>query len=159
MLELLRVIREQEPTKPSTRLSTAEGLPALAVNRGIEPAKLAKLLRGELDWIVMKALEKDRNRRYETASAFAADVQRNLNGEPVLACPASAWYRVRKFAWRNRRALSAVALVVMALVAGSVVSTWQAIRANRQRDLALQAEERATTLEGQVSLTVGPDCL
>ena len=78
MLEMLRVIREQEPSKPSTKLSTAEGLPTLAANRGTEPAKLTKLVRGELDWIVMKALEKDRNRRYETANGFAMDVQRVL---------------------------------------------------------------------------------
>src|SRR5947209_18598680 len=75
MLEMLRVIREDEPSKPSTKLSTAEGLPTLAANRGTEPAKLMKLVRGELDWIVMKALEKDRNRRYETANGFAADIQ------------------------------------------------------------------------------------
>ena len=75
MLEMLRVIREQEPSKPSTKLSTADGLPTLAANRGTEPAKLTKLVRGELDWIVMKALEKDRNRRYETANGFAMDVQ------------------------------------------------------------------------------------
>src|SRR6266481_1385917 len=81
MLEMLRVIREQEPTKPSAKLSTAAGLPTLAANRGTEPAKLAKLVRGELDWIVMKALEKDRNRRYETANGFAADVQRYLADE------------------------------------------------------------------------------
>src|SRR3954447_20258379 len=74
VLEMLRVIREQEPPKPSTRLSTAEGLPALAANRGTEPAKLTRLLRGELDWIAMKALEKDRGRRYETANGFAVDV-------------------------------------------------------------------------------------
>src|SRR5262245_28459791 len=74
MLEMLRVIREEEPSKPSTKLSTAEGLPTLAANRGTEPAKLTKLVRGELDWIVMKALEKDRNRRYETANGFAMDV-------------------------------------------------------------------------------------
>src|SRR5205807_2455721 len=85
MLEMLRVIREQEPTKPSTKLSTAEGLPTLAANRGTEPAKLTKLLRGELDWIVMKALEKDRTRRYETANGFALDVQRYLADEPVPA--------------------------------------------------------------------------
>src|SRR5262249_18915863 len=150
---MLRLIREQEPTRPSAKLSTAEGLPTLAANRGTEPAKLTRLVRGELDWVVMKALEKDRNRRYESASAFAADVQRYLRDEPVQACPPSAWYRFHKLAWRNRGALSAVALVVVALVAGSVVSTWQAIRANHaekdavaQRDLALQAEERARTL-------------
>src|SRR5262249_59284191 len=78
LLEMLRVIREQEPSKPSTKLSTAEGLPTLAANRGTEPAKLMRLVRGEPDWIVMKALEKDRNRRYETANGFAMDVQRYL---------------------------------------------------------------------------------
>src|SRR5215472_8464201 len=104
MLEMLRVIREQEPAKPSTKLSTAEGLPTLAANRGTEPAKLKKLVRGELDWIVMKALEKDRNRRYETATGFARDVERYLNDEHVLACPASVAYRFRKFMRRHRRA-------------------------------------------------------
>src|SRR5262245_11061948 len=91
MMEMLRVIREQEPSKPSTKLSTADGLPTLAANRGTEPAKLTKLVRGELDWIVMKALEKDRNRRYETANGFATDVQRYLAGEAVQAVPPSAW--------------------------------------------------------------------
>jgi tetratricopeptide (TPR) repeat protein len=113
MLEMLRVIREQEPTKPSTKLSTAEGLPTLAANRGTEPAKLTKLIRGDLDWIVMKALEKDRNRRYETASAFAADVQRYLNDEPVQAFPPSRWYRLRKFARRNKASLSIAGLVLL----------------------------------------------
>ena len=102
MLEMLRVIREQEPSKPSTKLSTAEGLPTLAANRGTEPAKLTKLVRGELDWIVMKALEKDRSRRYETANGFAMDVQRYLADEPVQACPPSAGYRLRKFVRRNK---------------------------------------------------------
>src|SRR6516164_9653763 len=106
MLEMLRVIREQEPSKPSTKLSTAAGLPTLAANRGTEPAKLTKLVRGELDWIVMKALEKDRNRRYEMASGLAADLRRYLDDEPVQACPPSARYRFRKFARRNRVALA-----------------------------------------------------
>src|SRR5436189_802628 len=92
ILEMLRVIREQEPSKPSTKLSTAEGLPTLAANRGTEAAKLAKLVRGELDWIVMKALEKDRSRRYESANGFALDVQRYLADEPVMACPPSTSY-------------------------------------------------------------------
>jgi serine/threonine protein kinase len=89
VMEMLRVIREQEPSKPSTKLSTAEGLPTLAANRGTEPAKLTRLVRGELDWIVMKALEKDRNRRYETANGLAIDVQRYLADEPVSAGPPS----------------------------------------------------------------------
>ena len=100
---MLRVIREEEPPRPSTRLSTAE---AAADDRG-EPrrrsrARLTGLVRGELDWIVMKALEKDRARRYETANGFAADVQRYLADEPVQACPPSAGYRLRKFVRRNK---------------------------------------------------------
>src|SRR5204863_2747354 len=116
VLEMLRVIREQEPTRPSIKLSTAEGLPTLAANRGTEPAKLTKLVRGELDWIVMKALEKDRGRRYESANGFARDVQRYLADEPVLACPPSARYRLRKFARRNKRILATVGVIALALV-------------------------------------------
>ena len=87
---MLRIIREDEPPKPSTKLSTSGTLPSIAANRQTEPARLSKAVRGELDWIVMKALEKDRNRRYETANALAADIQRYLDDEPVDACPPSA---------------------------------------------------------------------
>src|SRR5687767_8669672 len=91
LLEVLRVIREEEPPKPSTRLAeSTDSLPAISAQRQTEPAKLTRLVRGELDWIVMKALEKDRNRRYETANVFAMDVQRYLADEPVLASPPSA---------------------------------------------------------------------
>jgi hypothetical protein len=134
MLEMLRVIREQEPSKPSTKLSTAEGLPTLAANRGTEPAKLTKLVRGELDWIVMKALEKNRNRRYETANGFAMDVQRYLADEPVLACPPSVGYRLRKFARRNKGPVMAGLLVLLTLVAGIIGTTWQAMRANQRAE-------------------------
>src|SRR5260370_4839127 len=89
MVEMLRMIREREPSKPSTKLSTADGLPTLAANRGTEPAKLTKMVRGELDWIVMKALEKDRNRRYDTANGFAMDIQRYLADEVVQPYPPS----------------------------------------------------------------------
>ncbi len=102
LLEMLRLIREEEPPKPSTRLSTTDELPSVAANRGQEPKQLSGLVRGELDWIVMKCLEKDRNRRYETANGFAQDVQRYLADEPVQACPPSAGYRFRKFARRNK---------------------------------------------------------
>src|SRR4029078_1080076 len=129
MLEMLRVIREQEPSKPSTKLSTAEGLPTLADNRGTEPAKLTKRVKGELDWIVMKALEKDRNRRYETANGFALDVQRYLKDEPVEARLPSFIYRVGKFARRNRAALAAAIVLIASLVTGTAVSIWQATRA------------------------------
>src|SRR5436309_4875422 len=131
------MIKEDERPKPSTRLSdSGEALASISANRHTEPAKLSKLVRGELDWIVMKTLEKDRNRRYETANGFAADVQRYLSDEPVQACPASAGYRFRKFARRNKRALVAGSLVMVALLlvvavlAGSIgwVSRGQAAR-------------------------------
>src|SRR5262249_33912480 len=114
VLEVLRVIREQEPPTPSTKLSTAEGLPALAANRGTEPAKLAKLVKGELDWIGMTGRDKDRGRRYQTANDFAADLQRYLNDEPVAAGPPSASYRARKFVRRHRGPVLVAALVLLA---------------------------------------------
>jgi eukaryotic-like serine/threonine-protein kinase len=141
MLEMLRVIREQEPTKPSAKLSTAEGLPTLAANRGTEPAKLTRLIRGELDWIVLKALEKDRSRRYETANGFAQDVQRYLADEPVLACPPSAGYRLRKFARRNKGLLAVAALVLFFLVLLGGGAGWAVRdRAARQGRIGAQAE-------------------
>jgi WD40 repeat protein len=146
MLEMLRVIREQEPSKPSTKLSTAEGLPTLAANRGTEPAKLTKLVRGELDWIVMKALEKDRNRRYETANGFAMDVQRYLADEPVQACPPSGWYRLRKWAHRHKGALGTAGLLAVALVLTVVVLAVSNVLLAEQRDAketALQNERVA----------------
>ncbi len=136
LLEMLRVIREQEPSKPSTKLSTAEGLPTLAANRGTEPAMLTKLVRGELDWIVMKALEKDRNRRYETANGFAMDVQRYLADEPVQACPPSVGYRLRKFVRRNKGPVLAASLIILALVGGVIGTSWGMVRAIHAEDAA-----------------------
>ena len=115
-LEVLRVIREDESPRPSMRLSTTEELPSIAACRHVEPRKLSGLVRGELDWIVMKALEKDRNRRYETANGLAADLRRYLDDEPVQACPPSMGYRLRKFARRNKRALAALSLLAVALL-------------------------------------------
>src|SRR4029079_8311757 len=112
ILELLRVIREEESPRPSMRLSTTEALQSIAACRNIEPRKLSGLMRGELDWIVMKALEKDRNRRSETANGLAADLRRYLDDEQVQACPPSARYRFGKFARRNRAALMTVGLVL-----------------------------------------------
>jgi WD40 repeat protein/serine/threonine protein kinase len=115
--ELRRIIREEEPARPSSRLSTIGRDAATAsANRGTEPRKLTALLRGDLDWIVMKALEKDRTRRYDTASAFAADVRRYLTDEPVHACPPSMWYLGRKFVRRNRLGVATAAGVVMAVL-------------------------------------------
>ena len=156
--EILRMIKEEEPPRPSTRLSdSGEALASISAQRHMEPAKLTKLVRGELDWIVMKTLEKDRNRRYETANGFAADVQRYLNDEPVQACPPSAGYRFRKFARRNKRMLATVGLLALALITGTVVSAWQAIRATEAEGLAqtrLQAETEAqNATRAQLRLT------
>jgi tetratricopeptide (TPR) repeat protein len=142
---MLRVIREQEPTKPSTKLSTAEGLPTLAANRGSEPAKLTKLVRGELDWIVMKALEKDRNRRYETANGFAMDVQRYLAYEPVLACPPSAGYRLRKFTRRNKGTLTFIGLIFFFFVLLGSGIGWIARDRTARRALATESFDAALT--------------
>src|SRR5438128_614239 len=119
--EILRMIKEEEPPKPSTRLSdSGETLASISANRHMEPAKLTKLVRGELDWIVMKTLEKDRNRRYETAKDFAADVERYLGDEPVQACPPSATYRLKKFVRRNKGPVLAAAAGLVALLAGII---------------------------------------
>jgi WD40 repeat protein/serine/threonine protein kinase len=144
--EIRRILREEEPAKPSTRISTL-GQAAITVsdNRKSEPRRLSQLFRGELDWIVMKALEKDRNRRYETASAFAADVQRYLHDEPVQACPPSAVYRFRKFAQRNKTVLTtaaAIALVVLLAVVGLAASAVLTLQAKDQLQLALERERQ-----------------
>ena len=122
--EILRMIKEEEPPKPSTRLSeSGEALASISAQRHMEPAKLTKLMRGELDWIVMKTLEKDRNRRYETANGLAEDVEHYLADEPVQACPPSAQYRLRKFARRNKGTLITMTLLgAMLLVAVGTVA-------------------------------------
>jgi tetratricopeptide (TPR) repeat protein/serine/threonine protein kinase len=147
MLEMLRVIREQEPSKPSTKLSSSDALPTLSANRGTEPAKLTKLVRGELDWIVMKALEKDRSRRYETANGFAMDVQRYLADEQVQACPPSPAYRLRKFARRNKRALAGAAVLAVAVLVVAGTLGWAVRdRESRKQEAARdRAELQATT--------------
>src|SRR5262249_13556589 len=140
--EIRRIIREEEPPKPSTRLSDLSGrhpprdvpgpdlesattsLASVSAQRHMEPAKLTRLVRGELDWIVMKALEKDRNRRYESAISFAADVMRFLAGEPVVAHPPSAGYRLKKLVRKHRAPVLAAGLVILALLAGIAGTTW-----------------------------------
>ncbi len=138
--EICRVIREVEPPRPSLRISTSDALPSLAATRHIEPAKLSGLVRGDLDWIVMKALEKDRNRRYESAASFAADVQRHLVNEPVVAAPPSWTYRSRKFVHKYRGPALAAAMVVAALTIG-LIST--GIMTLRYRDASEQASSLA----------------
>ena len=151
--EIKRIIREEEPPRPSTRLSSTGTLPSLAAGRQMEPARLTKLVRGELDWIVMKALEKERSRRYETAAGFAADIQRYLAGEPVLAVPPSVRYRLRKFARKHRAGLATAATLVLLLVAGVAFSSWQALRATRAetRALADRDEKEAARSEADAA--------
>ena len=122
--EIRRMIREEEPPRPSMRLSSTDTLPSLATFRHTEPAKLKKLVRGELDWIVMKALEKDGNRRYETASGLARDIQRYLDDEVVEARPPSTGYRIGKFVRRHKGQMIASSLVLFALLAGIAGTTW-----------------------------------
>jgi len=148
--EMLRFIREEEPPRPSTRLSDSkDSLPSISAQRHMEPARLTKLVRGELDWIVMKALDKDRNRRYETANGFADDVERYLKDESVQACPPSAGYRLRKFLRRNKRAALAIGTVLVLLIIGVVgtsIGLIRAIAAEKKASAALQrADEEART--------------
>ncbi len=133
--EARRVIREEEPPKPSTRLQTlGDKLAGVAKCRRAEPRALAGLLRGDLDWIVMKCLEKDRTRRYESANDLALDLRRHLNQEPVTAAAPSTLYRAGKFIRRYKLELAAAAALVLLLAAGTVVSAWQAVRATRAED-------------------------
>jgi serine/threonine protein kinase/WD40 repeat protein len=147
--EIQRMIREVDPPSPSTRVKTTAGdtASAIASSRGTEPPRLRRLLRGELDWIAMKCLEKDPARRYETAAGLAADVQRYLRLEPVTARQTSGLYRLRKLVRRNRLAFASLAALLAGLLAGLIISTWalrRAVHAERdQRSLREDAENRA----------------
>ncbi|MCI0379141.1 MAG: protein kinase [Gemmataceae bacterium] len=139
MLESLRIIREEETQCPSARLSTVDELPAISAQRQTEPAQLTKLVRGELDWIVMKALEKERGRRYDTANGFAADVQRYLSDEPVNAGPPTMGYRLRKFVKRNRGRISlTTALVLTVLLAIGTLGWGIRDRAAREKEIMVE---------------------
>jgi serine/threonine protein kinase len=140
-LEVLRLIKEEEPPKPSTRLSASkETLASVAAHRRTEPARLTKQVRGELDWIVMRCLEKDRTHRYESASALARDIERHLADDPVEACPPSRRYRLGKFLRRNKGPVLAAGLVLLALLCGMAGTSWGLVRAQRAREAE---EERA----------------
>jgi serine/threonine protein kinase len=142
--EMLRIIREDEPPIPSTRLSTLDDRATIAERRGTSAGNLSGVVRGELDWIVMKCLEKERSRRYETASGLAQDIEHFLQDEPVQACPPSTGYRVRKFVRRHRGQVFGASLVLLSLVAGMVGTSWGFVRAEQRRidaDTAREAEE------------------
>jgi serine/threonine protein kinase/Flp pilus assembly protein TadD len=141
--EICRIIREEEPPRPSTRLRTTQELASVAASRGLEPRKLSGLVRGELDWIVMRCLEKDRNRRYETAAGLARDVERYLADEPVAAGPPSAWYRFRKFARRHRGAVAAVCAILVLVIGGILGTTAGLVRALRAERHTAEQRQRA----------------
>ncbi len=134
--EVFRVIREDDPPPPSSRLGSSLDLPSVAANRATEPTRLGRFVRGDLDWVTLKALEKDRVRRYESAAALGADVERFLHHEPVAAGPPTLRYRAGKFVRRNRAAVVAASLVVLALVLGIIGTTLGLIEAGHQRDVA-----------------------
>ncbi len=143
IIEMLRVIREVEPPTPSTKLSSADALPSIAANRNIEPRQLTSLMRGDLDWIVMRSLEKDRNRRYATANGLAREIERYLNDEPVEAGPPSAVYRWRKFVRKHRSVFAAAGAFALLLIVTSAFSAWQAYRAMQAEQTARQNEQQA----------------
>ena len=146
--EMRRIIREEDPPSPSTRLSTlGQAAVTVSAERQSDPKRLCRLLRGELDWIVMKALDKDRNRRYETANELARDVDRYLHDEPVAACPPSAWYRFRKFTRRHKAGLRITAAAALVLLLAGAGVSWAVLdQAARRRELSGRRSETEQTV-------------
>src|SRR5262249_7874832 len=147
--EMRRMIREDEPPRPSARVSTLqpEMLSTTSQRRSTDPRRISATLHGELDWIVMKSLEKDRGRRYESASAFATDVQRYLDDEPILAGPPSTMYKLHKFARKHRAVLATAVAIAASLILGTTASAWQAVRATTAEAQANANEQKAVANE------------
>ena len=154
-LEVMRALREQEPEKPSTRITRAVDLAATARLRSTTPQALPRELRGDLDWIVLRALDKEPDRRYATAAEFAADITRHRNDEPVTAGSPSVRHRLRKFVRRHRPAVAAVTLIAVTLIAGVVVSLRYAVEAHRQRDFAVAERQKAERVQNLLVGTLG----
>ncbi len=153
--EMQRIIQEEEPPKPSTRLSKLGQDSTIASKRGTPDARrLRKTIEGDLDWIVMKALDKRRDRRYETANGLAADLQRHLNNEPIVARPPSFTYRLQKALSRNKGAFVTTAVVAIALIASSVISSWQMVVARRAQENEETQRLKAEAAEKQVEASL-----
>ncbi len=149
--EMLRMVREEEPPRPSHRLSTSQAKATIAATRGSEPAKLSALMKGELDWIVMKALEKDRTRRYETANGLAKDVERYLHGEQVQAVPPSLGYRLRKAYRRNKAAVWVAAAFAGLILGAAVMGGYLAVTAEQARRGEAAERHRAVQRENEAN--------
>jgi hypothetical protein len=147
--QMRKTIREQEPARPSARLATLPGneLTTAAKRRAVEAPKLVHQLQGDLDWIVMKCLEKDRTRRYETANGLAADLKRHLNNETVVARPPSSAYRFQKLVRRNKLAFAAGIAIAAAFLLGIIASTWQAVRATHAKREAQASQVQAVAAQ------------
>ncbi len=159
--EIRRIIREEEPPRPSTKLSTLEAAEqtAVASRRHSEPPKLLGIIRGDLDWIVLKTLAKDRNRRYETANGLALDIERFLNNQPVVARPPSSLYQLQKLVRRNKLVFAAAALVVLSLVIGLGLATWMFLRENaarRHADMQAKRSDEVSKFLKEMLAGVGP---
>ena len=147
--EMLRMLREVDPPKPSTKLSTSAEIADIAAHRKLDPRQLTRLIAGDLDWVVMKSLAKERIRRYQTARELAEDLERFLQDLPVMAGPPSNWYRFRKFTRRHKSAVVAACVIALSLIGGSAFSIWQAVRATRAWETAqasLESESRSRQL-------------
>jgi tRNA A-37 threonylcarbamoyl transferase component Bud32/tetratricopeptide (TPR) repeat protein len=153
--EMLKTIREVEPPKPSTRLTQSRNeMPTISARRQTEPRRLQRLVTGDLDWIVMKCLEKDRTRRYESANGLAIDIQRHLRDEAVSASPPGQLYKFQKLVRRNKLVFAAVACVMLALIVGLAASLWEAGRAAREAERANHEADQARSAEHQVLATL-----
>jgi serine/threonine protein kinase/tetratricopeptide (TPR) repeat protein len=148
--QIMKLIREHEPPTPSSRLSSTRGTPSVAANRHTEPQKLSRFVKGDLDWIVMKALAKERERRYESSGLFAKDIERFLNQETVLAGPPTTAYRLKKFLIRNRVRVAVAVMLSLALIGGLIGTSWGWLEAKRQTEIAVReadAKEKARAAE------------
>jgi serine/threonine protein kinase len=151
--EAIRLIREDQPPRPSARLSAQHGVEAIGP-QAVDASRVLTRIVGDLDWIVMKCLEKDRTRRYESAGGLARDIERYLADEPVEACPPSTTYRMKRFTWKHRKPLAVAAALLALLVAGVVVSTWQAVRATRAEQRAVDAAVQMEAERDQTRLAL-----